>query len=84
MVSSSSESRTTTTAIEDIQKKPLIAIQCRRCLSDSSPVVIVNPCDHRFCVKCILFLWSRQKQREPCVCPLDGEKIILYSFFNLY
>lgn len=27
-------------------------------------------------VNCILFLWSLQKQREPCVCPLDGEKII--------
>ncbi|CAA0376999.1 unnamed protein product [Arabidopsis thaliana] len=58
------------------RKIPIIAIECRRCLSVSSPVVIADPCMHRFCVKCILFLWGRQKRREPCVCPLDGEKMI--------
>uniref|UniRef100_A0A1J3EUM7 Uncharacterized protein n=1 Tax=Noccaea caerulescens TaxID=107243 RepID=A0A1J3EUM7_NOCCA len=27
-------------------------------------------------VKCIFHLWSRQNLREPCVCPIDGVKML--------
>ncbi|EOA28144.1 hypothetical protein CARUB_v10024333mg [Capsella rubella] len=56
--------------------EPVIDNKCSKCLSDSSPLVVARACDHKFCVNCIIILWSRQKLTEPCVCPVDGEKIV--------
>ncbi|KAG7583810.1 Zinc finger C3HC4 RING-type [Arabidopsis suecica] len=48
---------------------------CDKCLSESSPLAITT-CGHKFCVKCILYLWTRkQKVTEHCICPVDGVKM---------
>ncbi|ESQ39147.1 hypothetical protein EUTSA_v10001754mg [Eutrema salsugineum] len=51
--------------------------RCDRCLSDSSPVVVTTlMCSHKFCGKCFICIWSYQKLGEPCICPIDGERLI--------
>ncbi|CAH8341063.1 unnamed protein product [Eruca vesicaria subsp. sativa] len=52
---------------------------CARCSSSETPpdeLVISSDCGHTFCVECILYLWSRQKDGEaPCICPFDEKKV---------
>ncbi|EOA31733.1 hypothetical protein CARUB_v10014947mg [Capsella rubella] len=48
---------------------------CDKCLSDSSSLATTT-CGHKFCVNCILYLWTRKKNvTEPCICPVDGDKM---------
>ncbi|VYS52384.1 unnamed protein product [Arabidopsis thaliana] len=48
---------------------------CDKCLSESSPLAITT-CGHKFCVKCILYLWTHKKKvTEQCICPVDGVKM---------